>query len=85
MKFLAEILFQKIQLLMTSLTGYHPLKNSGVFKDRTLQGVDYRQLYGNQQAVNADAIVNPNLQQCDFPSKCLAGVGVAFYLMLFAC
>ncbi|MCG7497596.1 single-stranded-DNA-specific exonuclease RecJ [Vibrio sp. Of7-15] len=30
----------------------------------------------------ADAIVNPNLQECSFPSKALAGVGVAFYLML---
>lgn len=31
---------------------------------------------------DADAIVNPNLEQCAFPSKALAGVGVAFYLML---
>ncbi|XBS69066.1 single-stranded-DNA-specific exonuclease RecJ [Acerihabitans sp. KWT182] len=31
---------------------------------------------------DADAIVNPNLTGCDFPSKSLAGVGVAFYLML---
>jgi len=30
----------------------------------------------------ADAIVNPNLESCQFPSKALAGVGVAFYLML---
>ncbi len=30
----------------------------------------------------AEAIVNPNLRNCDFPSKSLAGVGVAFYLML---
>ncbi|ACR70478.2 single-stranded-DNA-specific exonuclease RecJ [Edwardsiella ictaluri] len=30
----------------------------------------------------AEAIVNPNLADCDFPSKSLAGVGVAFYLML---
>lgn len=30
----------------------------------------------------ADAIVNPNLVECSFPSKSLAGVGVAFYLML---
>lgn len=29
----------------------------------------------------ADAIVNPNLNECAFPSKSLAGVGVAFYLM----
>lgn len=30
----------------------------------------------------ADAMVNPNLHGCDFPSKSLAGVGVAFYLMM---
>ncbi|WBF47673.1 single-stranded-DNA-specific exonuclease RecJ [Serratia rubidaea] len=30
----------------------------------------------------AEAIVNPNLRGCAFPSKALAGVGVAFYLML---
>jgi len=30
----------------------------------------------------AEAIVNPNLRGCQFPSKSLAGVGVAFYLML---
>ena len=34
------------------------------------------------QLPNADAMVNPNLNDCDFPSKALAGVGVAFYLML---
>ncbi len=31
---------------------------------------------------DAEAIVNPNLQSCAFPSRSLAGVGVAFYLML---
>lgn len=31
---------------------------------------------------DADAIINPNLSYCKFPSKSLAGVGVAFYLML---
>ncbi len=31
---------------------------------------------------DAEAIVNPNLRDCTFPSKSLAGVGVAFYLML---
>lgn len=30
----------------------------------------------------ADAIVNPNLAACDFPSKHLAGVGVMFYVLL---
>ena len=31
---------------------------------------------------DADALVNPNRRDCEFPSKSLAGVGVAFYLML---
>lgn len=31
---------------------------------------------------NANVIVNPNANGCQFPSKAIAGVGVAFYLML---
>ncbi|WP_050951666.1 single-stranded-DNA-specific exonuclease RecJ [Salmonella enterica] len=31
---------------------------------------------------DAEAIINPNLRDCEFPSKSLAGGGVAFYLML---
>ncbi|MFJ5331027.1 single-stranded-DNA-specific exonuclease RecJ [Pectobacterium versatile] len=31
---------------------------------------------------DADAIINPNQPSCEFPSKALAGVGVAFYLMM---
>ena len=31
---------------------------------------------------NADAIVNPNRRDCTFPSKSIAGVGVAFYLLV---
>ena len=31
---------------------------------------------------DADAMVNPNLAECDFPSKSLCGVGVIFYVML---
>lgn len=30
---------------------------------------------------DASCILNPNLPDCDFPSKALAGVGVVFYLM----
>lgn len=30
----------------------------------------------------ADAIINPNQGDCTFPSKAIAGVGVAFYLMI---
>lgn len=35
-----------------------------------------------RETPEADAIVNPNQHGCDFPSKCIAGVGVIFYLML---
>ncbi|MDT8387605.1 MAG: single-stranded-DNA-specific exonuclease RecJ [Thiogranum sp.] len=38
-------------------------------------------LAGNQLP-EADAIVNPNQPGDEFPSKCLAGVGVAFYLIM---
>ncbi len=31
---------------------------------------------------DADALVNPNVPDCPFPSKALAGVGVVFYLLL---
>ena len=57
------------------------------------QGVERAKSYGMQVVItdhhlpgkvtpNADAIVNPNQIGCTFPSKALAGVGVAFYLML---
>ncbi len=35
-----------------------------------------------EQLPAAEAIVNPNQPGCPFPSKSLAGVGVAFYLMM---
>ncbi|WP_282341330.1 single-stranded-DNA-specific exonuclease RecJ [Pseudomonas sp. PS02288] len=35
-----------------------------------------------QELPVADAIVNPNQPECSFPSKCIAGVGVIFYVLL---
>lgn len=32
----------------------------------------------------AHAIVNPNLTQCNFPSKFLVGVGVSFFYVMLA-
>ncbi|QLF92678.1 single-stranded-DNA-specific exonuclease RecJ [Pseudomonas sp. ABC1] len=34
------------------------------------------------QLPEAEAIVNPNQPGCEFPSKCIAGVGVIFYVLL---
>lgn len=38
-----------------------------------------------KQLPNADAIINPNQANCPFPSKSIAGVGVAFYVMAALC
>lgn len=54
-------------------TGAHALGIPVVVTDHHLPG---------ETLPNAEAIINPNLRECDFPSKSLAGVGVAFYLML---
>ncbi len=35
-----------------------------------------------EELPECECIVNPNQPGCEFPSKCLAGVGVAFYVML---
>lgn len=56
------------------------------------EGVDQAQAHGMQVIITdhhlttketpkAEAVVNPNQLGCDFPSKALAGVGVAFYLL----
>ena len=58
----------------------------------SIEGIDRARQYGiktlvtdhhlpGAQLPNADAIVNPNQPGCNFPSKNLAGVGVAFYLL----
>ncbi|NNN45875.1 MULTISPECIES: single-stranded-DNA-specific exonuclease RecJ [unclassified Vibrio] len=62
----------------------------------SIEGVRYAKQHGltvlvtdhhlpGQVLPEVDAMVNPNLQQCTFPSKALAGVGVAFYLMMALC
>ncbi|HMV61221.1 MAG TPA: single-stranded-DNA-specific exonuclease RecJ [Agitococcus sp.] len=38
-----------------------------------------------KQLPDADAIINPNQANCPFPSKSIAGVGVAFYVMAALC
>ena len=73
---------QGAQLLMTVDNGISSI--SGVAHAKALGLavlVTDHHLPGEQTPI-ADAIVNPNQHGCDFPSKNLAGVGVAFYVML---
>ena len=73
---------QGAELLMTvdngisSISGVAHAKKLGI----AVLVTDHH-LPGNETPI-ADAIVNPNQIGCDFPSKNLAGVGVAFYVML---
>ncbi len=70
------------ELIMTVDNGVSSLDGVKYAKSQGLKViVTDHHLPGGELPV-ADAMVNPNLHECDFPSKALAGVGVAFYLML---
>jgi single-stranded-DNA-specific exonuclease len=61
---------------ISSVEGVQCLKQAGIkviVTDHHLAG---------HRLPDADAILNPNQPGCEFPSKCLAGVGVMFYLLL---
>lgn len=73
---------QDAQLLVTVDNGISCVAGVNRAKELGLQVlVTDHHLPGNELP-KADAIVNPNQVGCPFPSKSLAGVGVAFYLML---
>ncbi|GLT20160.1 ssDNA exonuclease RecJ [Vibrio zhanjiangensis] len=64
---------------VSSIEGVRYAKSQGL----TVLVTDHH-LPGSELPI-ADAMVNPNLESCAFPSKALAGVGVAFYLMMALC
>ncbi|TYK65050.1 single-stranded-DNA-specific exonuclease RecJ [Colwellia echini] len=73
---------QKAEMLITVDNGISCIAGVKRAKDLNMQViVTDHHLPGHVLPI-ADAIVNPNQHGCNFPSKSLAGVGVAFYLML---
>lgn len=70
------------QLLMTVDNGISSISGVKHAKDRDLQVLITDHHLPGEEIPQADAIVNPNQSGCTFPSKNLAGVGVAFYVML---
>ncbi|WP_409586926.1 single-stranded-DNA-specific exonuclease RecJ [Vibrio rotiferianus] len=64
---------------VSSIEGVRYAKENGI----TVLVTDHH--LPGQVLPDVDAMVNPNLDSCDFPSKALAGVGVAFYLMMALC
>lgn len=79
----AEMALEKgVQLLMTVDNGVSSFDGVAFLKDKGIRVLVTDHHLPPETLPPADAIVNPNLTQCHFPSKSLAGVGVAFYLML---
>ncbi|MFT6926937.1 MAG: single-stranded-DNA-specific exonuclease [Psychromonas sp.] len=70
------------QVLMTVDNGISSLSGAKHAKDKGLKLLITDHHLPGVETPQADAIVNPNQVGCDFPSKNLAGVGVAFYVML---
>ncbi len=70
------------QLLMTVDNGISSISGVAYAKEQGLTVLVTDHHLPGEQIPEADAIVNPNQAGCDFASKNLAGVGVAFYVML---
>ncbi|MEZ9524823.1 single-stranded-DNA-specific exonuclease RecJ [Enterovibrio norvegicus] len=70
------------ELIMTVDNGVSSIEGVATAKAKGIQVVVTDHHLPGNVLPDADAMVNPNLNECGFPSKSLAGVGVAFYLML---
>ncbi|MGR5141371.1 single-stranded-DNA-specific exonuclease RecJ [Photobacterium sp. DNB23_23_1] len=70
------------ELIMTVDNGVSSISGVAAAKARGIQVLVTDHHLPGDVLPEADAIVNPNLHECTFPSKALCGVGVAFYLML---
>jgi len=73
---------QGAQMLVTVDNGISCVAGVNRAKELGLQVLVTDHHLPGHELPKADAIVNPNQVGCPFPSKALAGVGVAFYLML---
>jgi single-stranded-DNA-specific exonuclease len=69
-------------LLITVDNGIASLEGVSLAKQRGMQVLITDHHLAAEQLPDADAIVNPNQPGDTFPSKMLAGVGVAFYVLL---
>ena len=75
-------LSKKADLIITVDNGVSAIEAVEFAKQSNLTVIITDHHLCSEQLPAADAIINPNLPNCSFPSKHLAGVGVAFYFML---
>jgi single-stranded-DNA-specific exonuclease len=70
------------EVIVTVDNGISAIEGVAAAKAAGLQVIVTDHHLAGAELPNADAIVNPNQPGCEFASKSLAGVGVAFYLLL---
>jgi single-stranded-DNA-specific exonuclease len=75
------ILARQPEVLLTVDNGIANLTGVQAAKDAGLEVLITDHHLPGERLPSADAIVNPNLPGCAFPSKALAGVGVMFYVL----
>ncbi|MGI5308570.1 single-stranded-DNA-specific exonuclease RecJ [Rheinheimera sp. WS51] len=73
---------QGAELIITVDNGISALDGVALAKQAGVKVLVTDHHLAGAELPNADAIVNPNQPGCQFPSKALAGVGVAFYLLM---
>lgn len=78
----SEAINKQAQLVITVDNGISANESVATLKQASIDVIVTDHHLPPLQLPKADFIVNPNHPDCPFPSKNLAGVGVAFYLML---
>ncbi|MGQ8820237.1 single-stranded-DNA-specific exonuclease RecJ [Bibersteinia trehalosi] len=79
----AEMVIAKgVDLVLTVDNGISSFEGIALLKQQGIQVLVTDHHLPSDCLPVADAMVNPNLPQCTFPSKNLAGVGVIFYVMI---
>lgn len=80
---IAEVVMtQSPDVVITVDNGISSIEGVAFLKDRGVTVIITDHHLPGDELPGADAILNPNQAECGFSSKALAGVGVAFYLML---
>lgn len=81
-KVVEKVAAKGAQLIITVDNGISSIEGVAAAKALGIQVLVTDHHLPSDELPDADAMINPNLNQCAFPSKSVAGVGVAFYLML---
>lgn len=81
-KAVEEVLTKRATLVITVDNGISAVDSVATLKAHGVEVIITDHHLPPETLPDAEVIVNPNRRDCEFPSKALAGVGVAFYVML---